>query len=228
MKIAILIGAVTCAACADETFDTMGDWDQASYTFGWKKVGQTMVVPDDASVLESFTFVPYEWGPGGGTYILQVYNWHEAGQHADGPVLFSAPGVLPSQGGMAQTHEIGLLLPKGQKIVIMARMNVDDLDDVGVGFDLGLDFEGGALVATNGTVEQTWEFQEADLHDMAFSAEFVTCVADMNGDGVLSILDFVAFQSAFLDGSMDADCNGDGILNVLDFVCFQDEFVTGC
>jgi hypothetical protein len=51
----------------------------------------------------------------------------------------------------------------------------------------------------------------------------------VNGDGVLDILDFVAFQQAFVAGDSSADCDGDGELsNPLDFVCFQRAFAAGC
>ena len=36
------------------------------------------------------------------------------------------------------------------------------------------------------------------------------CYPDVNGDGVLNILDFVAFQALFQSGDPEADCNGDG------------------
>jgi hypothetical protein len=54
------------------------------------------------------------------------------------------------------------------------------------------------------------------------------CYPDFNGDGMLNILDFVAFQNAFVGGDAAADCNGDGALNILDFVCFQNAFQQGC
>jgi outer membrane protein assembly factor BamB len=54
------------------------------------------------------------------------------------------------------------------------------------------------------------------------------CAADVNGDGALNILDFVAFQSLFTSGDPLADCNADAVLNILDFVCFQGLFVAGC
>lgn len=54
------------------------------------------------------------------------------------------------------------------------------------------------------------------------------CFADMNEDGELNILDFVAFQSAYAAGDMAADCDADGALTVLDFVCFQNAFMLGC
>lgn len=56
----------------------------------------------------------------------------------------------------------------------------------------------------------------------------LTCAADVNGDGSLDILDFVAFQMLFQAGDAAADCNADGTLSVLDFVCFQLLFQAGC
>jgi len=56
----------------------------------------------------------------------------------------------------------------------------------------------------------------------------LACGADFNGDGSLDVLDFVAFQEAFVAGEASADCDADGVLNVLDFVCFQVSFQAGC
>ena len=54
------------------------------------------------------------------------------------------------------------------------------------------------------------------------------CYADFNGDGSLNILDFVAFQGAFVGADPSADCDANGALNILDFVCFQGMFAKGC
>ena len=54
------------------------------------------------------------------------------------------------------------------------------------------------------------------------------CVPDFNGDGNLDILDFVAFQDAFVAGDPAADIDGDGSLSILDFVAFQNAFNAGC
>lgn len=51
-----------------------------------------------------------------------------------------------------------------------------------------------------------------------------SCTADVNGDGAVDILDFVAFQQLWIDQDAVADCDANGIFNVLDFVCFQIEF----
>jgi hypothetical protein len=54
------------------------------------------------------------------------------------------------------------------------------------------------------------------------------CAADINGDGVLNILDFVAFQAAWQNQDPKGDCTADGSYNILDFVCYQALFVDGC
>lgn len=54
------------------------------------------------------------------------------------------------------------------------------------------------------------------------------CLADVNGDGQLTILDFIVFQGIFEEGLEEADCNQDGDLSILDFLCFQQLFVAGC
>jgi hypothetical protein len=54
------------------------------------------------------------------------------------------------------------------------------------------------------------------------------CPADINADGTLNILDFVAFQLLWQDADPAADCDASGDFDVLDFACFQQEFVSGC
>ena len=54
------------------------------------------------------------------------------------------------------------------------------------------------------------------------------CPGDFNQDGTKDILDFVAFQTAFVNADDDADCNQDGLHNILDFVCFQVLFMEPC
>jgi photosystem II stability/assembly factor-like uncharacterized protein len=56
----------------------------------------------------------------------------------------------------------------------------------------------------------------------------VSAPADCDGDGTLSINDFVCFQTLFVIGDPKADCDASGTLNIDDFVCFQTLFVLGC
>jgi hypothetical protein len=59
-------------------------------------------------------------------------------------------------------------------------------------------------------------------------ADLCACPADVNGDGVLNILDFVAFQLLWQQQDPGADCDRSGAFDVLDFVCYQGLFVAGC
>ncbi len=54
------------------------------------------------------------------------------------------------------------------------------------------------------------------------------CRADIDGDGELTIFDFLAFQNAFDAGDLLADFDGDGELTIFDFLAFQNEFDAGC
>ncbi|MCW5757089.1 MAG: hypothetical protein KIT54_07635 [Phycisphaeraceae bacterium] len=54
------------------------------------------------------------------------------------------------------------------------------------------------------------------------------CRADIDGDGQLTIFDFLAFQNLFAAGDMRADFDGDGELTLFDFLAFQNEFAAGC
>jgi hypothetical protein len=54
------------------------------------------------------------------------------------------------------------------------------------------------------------------------------CYADCDGDGSLSIDDFICFQTFFALQDPYADCDGDGSLSIDDFICFQTFFAIGC
>ena len=54
------------------------------------------------------------------------------------------------------------------------------------------------------------------------------CIADCDGDELLTIFDFLCFQNNFAASSPAADCDGDGLLTIFDFLCFQNSFASGC
>lgn len=54
------------------------------------------------------------------------------------------------------------------------------------------------------------------------------CRPDLDGDGELTIFDFLAFQNAFDVGDPIADFDGDGSFTIFDFLAFQNEFDAGC
>jgi hypothetical protein len=79
-------------------------------------------------------------------------------------------------------------------------------------------------------LSDSWDANEppSQLLTTGFVVLQMICPNDFNGDGALNILDFVAYQNAFVAQDEDADINGDGMLNILDFVAFQGIFQTGC
>jgi len=54
------------------------------------------------------------------------------------------------------------------------------------------------------------------------------CPADLDGDGELTIFDFLTFQNLFDAGDPAADFDGDGELTIFDFLAFQNAFDAGC
>jgi hypothetical protein len=54
------------------------------------------------------------------------------------------------------------------------------------------------------------------------------CPQDLDGDGALTIFDFLVFQGLFAIGDPAADFDGDGTLTIFDFLSFQSAFATGC
>jgi predicted outer membrane repeat protein len=56
----------------------------------------------------------------------------------------------------------------------------------------------------------------------------VGCPADFDGDGALTIFDYLAFANLFDDGDLRADLDGDGELTLFDFLAFQTAFGAGC
>ncbi|MEQ8843872.1 MAG: GC-type dockerin domain-anchored protein [Phycisphaerales bacterium] len=62
-----------------------------------------------------------------------------------------------------------------------------------------------------------------------FMAGFVQpCRVDLDGDGLLTVFDFLALQNEFGAGSPVADFDGDGQLTIFDFLVFQNAFDRGC
>ncbi len=54
------------------------------------------------------------------------------------------------------------------------------------------------------------------------------CQVDLDGDGELTLFDFLEFQNLFDAGSLDADFDADGRLTLFDFLEFQNLLDAGC
>ena len=224
MRHLLIIAAAGSACMGDEIITTFGDgWELA---FGWKAIGQTMTVPE-SNMLESFLFVGQEWNNGDVDYMISVYDWDEASQHVAGEARWQEWAELPDEPGL-RLHDIDLLLERGTKIAVIIEIDPAETDFGGVGFVQGSNYDEGAFISTEGSINELWSITEGDVFDLYFTATFRSCKADIYNDGHLNIFDFLAFQALFTSGDMKADFNGDGMLNVLDFVAFQAAFQGGC
>lgn len=54
------------------------------------------------------------------------------------------------------------------------------------------------------------------------------CPADLDGDGELTVADFVEYQRLFAAGDSRADFDGDGVLTFFDFLAYLNAFQAGC
>ncbi len=54
------------------------------------------------------------------------------------------------------------------------------------------------------------------------------CRVDLDGDGALTLFDYLAFSGLFGLGDLQADFDGDGELTIFDFLIYQTEFDAGC
>jgi hypothetical protein len=64
--------------------------------------------------------------------------------------------------------------------------------------------------------------------DGIYLATINRCRPDLDGDGELTIFDFLAFQNLFDMGDPVADFDGDGMFTIFDFLAFQNAFDAGC
>ncbi len=54
------------------------------------------------------------------------------------------------------------------------------------------------------------------------------CATDLDGDGQLTVFDFLTFQNLFDSRDPRADLDRDGLFTVFDFLAFQNAFEAGC
>ena len=78
--------------------------------------------------------------------------------------------------------------------------------------------------------KQNWrpEFTAAVINRWVRRGFAVYCAADYNRDEALDAADFSAFLSGFQAQDARADINGDGVLNILDVVAFNGLMSQGC
>jgi hypothetical protein len=82
--------------------------------------------------------------------------------------------------------------------------------------EMAYDSGRGATVLFSGpNVGDTWELRAA-------------CAADVDGDGALTVQDFLAFLALYAVGDTRADFNASGSIEVADFLAFLAAYAAGC
>ena len=99
--------------------------------------------------------------------------------------------------------------------------------------DHGFDLEGWSLTLLLEMSDDGRSFAGLARNPMGDAVWYVArvgepCLADLDGDGELSLFDFIAFQNLFATGDLQADLDGDGALTLFDFLEFQSLFAVGC
>jgi len=186
--------------------DDNGEYSGAAYLFDVSDPADPVQVAklhadDGAAGYEFGTGVAMAGPPGGQVALIgAIYDANDHGNNAGAVYLFDLSDPT-------RPVQVAKLVP----------------DEIGTGEQIGHAVAADAGRALIGS----------DRHDGFMGAAYAydldcNCAGDVNGDGALNILDFVAFQLLWAAQDAGADCNADGAFDVLDFVCFQQLFVLGC
>ena len=170
------------------------------------------------------------------------HRW--AGRHAsdyldptkwDATALFGTAYEEPSDGYTFAWTDTGFgevpldLNGDGVASVVDRQVIRDAIDQLDGG---PFDAEGSAV--ENGSVRLVHpglNFHLADVDGDGLICRFdlgAYCPADFNRDGVVNILDFIAFLNAYTTGDLRADFSGNGVLDPLDFPFFMNAVAVGC
>lgn len=80
----------------------------------------------------------------------------------------------------------------------------------------------------NGTPDDCEELADCNNNGIPDDCDPNHCACDVNGDGNLTVFDFLGYQTLFGNDDPCADFTGEGTLNVFDFLAFQTCFGDGC
>lgn len=205
----------------------------SQHAFRWSESGG-MLLLGDLGLARSFASRMNEAGSVVGSASSANGNTTKAWIYTDEGGQQLIPGVFENSSSAvsinAADEVVGMTAVSGPDIPWLwtANEGVMELSDL---FDFGAaninPIEVADINDAGMILLQVFDNSVADFRMVILTPEGA-CEADVNGDGKLNILDFLAFQNAFTSGDASADCDGNGALNILDFLCFQGLFAEGC
>ena len=105
----------------------------------------------------------------------------------------------------------------------------DFLDSQGVDYPAGYTFSFVSAISADGQWLAGWGYTDTIGNTQTWVVNLgAGCAADIDGDGELTLFDFLEFQNLFDMGDPAADFDGDGELTLFDFLEFQNAFDAGC
>jgi hypothetical protein len=113
-------------------------------------------------------------------------------------------------------------------------INWYDVSDPGTpqwlaGYKLPVPAYPGAIQMTDGTAYVSGSNSDAGYNKLLLvDVSGCACPPDLNADGELNTLDFLAFLNLWAAGDPTADWNQDGNINTLDFLAYLNAWATGC
>ena len=126
-------------------------------------------------------------------------------------------------------HLIYATTYNGEQDVYYLRIGDYDCNDNGIGDEIDI-ADGTSGDCNRNGIPDECEIAAGTLEDSNADGipDVCACPADINGDGMLDVLDFVAFQLAWQAQDPTADCDANAEYDILDFVCYQTLFLEGC
>lgn len=148
------------------------------------------------------------------------------------------PGTVSAFGGK-QAHVVAAVLNESSEPIAFEMMIEGDWTaQTNAGFQELLP---GASLIVDGTIDVPEGFS-SDQGEIVLSARWPQaqarayatltvqrqCLGDFDNSGALSIDDFIAYQTAFAIGDLNADVDNDGSLSIDDFIGYQTAYALGC
>ncbi len=158
-----------------------------------------------------------------------IPNFAVGGESRMGAAAINQDGSLIGGGTWGfgpATFGIGFIWQEGVGTMTVA----DFLDSKGVGYPAGYTFSFVSAISADGSWLAGWGYPDTlgNTQTWVVNLGDDACIADIDGDGELTLFDFLAFQNLFDAGDLAADFDGDGDLTLFDFLAFQNAFDAGC
>jgi hypothetical protein len=156
--------------------------------------------------------------------LLGQYDTSGSGQFQDA----ASGGAMSDDGSRLAVSSWGTENNAHPEVMVFDRQCnlVDSIDTAGSVFSLDVTGSGHYVMSGNKAVHANTfgNGGTVTLLDLGGNA----CYADLNGDTVLDLFDFLEFTNLFNAGDDLANCDGQGGLDLFDFLCYTNAFNAGC